>query len=76
MIASGVNWGGPRNGPQDDKAHPPIHPVKVANKNVVSNQEWAIYDLICKHFLGSISKDAVGAETQIKIDVGGEIFNC
>jgi len=21
-------WGGPRNGTLDDKAHPPIHPVK------------------------------------------------
>lgn len=32
-IASGAMWGGPKNGKQDDKAHPPIHPVKVAQMN-------------------------------------------
>ena len=25
-------WGGPRKGNKDDKAHPPIHPVKLASK--------------------------------------------
>ena len=25
-------WGGPRKGQKDDKAHPPIHPVKLASK--------------------------------------------
>lgn len=29
-IASGELWGGPKNGKLDDKAHPPIHPVKNA----------------------------------------------
>ena len=32
-IASGEMWTGPRNGKLDDKAHPPIHPVKNANQN-------------------------------------------
>jgi DNA topoisomerase-3 len=31
-ISSGEQWQGPRNGNQDDKAHPPIHPVKYANQ--------------------------------------------
>lgn len=31
-VASGEMWSGPRNGKLDDKAHPPIHPVKNANK--------------------------------------------
>ena len=29
-IASGDMWQGPRAGRLDDKAHPPIHPVKMA----------------------------------------------
>ena len=35
-ISSGETWGGPRNGTQDDKAHPPIHPVKVAHKKILT----------------------------------------
>ena len=27
-VESGEMYGGPRNGNKDDKAHPPIHPVK------------------------------------------------
>lgn len=29
-LTSGEMWQGPRNGNQDDKSHPPIHPVKLA----------------------------------------------
>ena len=31
-VGSGELWGGPKNGKLDDKAHPPIHPVKNAKK--------------------------------------------
>jgi len=27
-------WGGPKNGNLDDKAHPPIHPVKHFNSEI------------------------------------------
>jgi DNA topoisomerase-3 len=46
-------WGGPKNGKQDDKAHPPIHPVKGARKEDMSNDEWRIYDLVARHFLAT-----------------------
>ena len=68
-------WGGPRNGNQDDKAHPPIHPVKMAPKGKLVGEEWSIYELITRHFLGSISKDAQGSETVIKVEISGEIFS-
>ena len=32
-VASREQWAGAKNGKHDDKAHPPIHPVKNANKN-------------------------------------------
>ena len=73
-ISSGEMWQGPRNGNLDDKAHPPIHPVKSANQGDLSSQEWAIYQLITKHFLGSMAKDAIGSETTIKVEMGGEWF--
>jgi DNA topoisomerase-3 len=41
----------------------------------LSGQEWAIYNLISRHFLGSVSKDAIGNETTIKISIGGENFS-
>lgn len=31
-VSDGSMWGGPKNGKQDDKAHPPIHPVKHASR--------------------------------------------
>lgn len=30
-LENGEQWRGPRNGRLDDKAHPPIHPVKLAD---------------------------------------------
>jgi DNA topoisomerase-3 len=31
---------------------------------------------LARHFLGSVSKDAVGNETSIKVGMGGEKFTC
>lgn len=68
-------WGGPKNGKQDDKAHPPIHPVKIALKNELGHDEWRVYELIARHFLACISKDAVGSETKVDAIIGGERFH-
>ena len=59
-VASGEKYGGPRNGNKDDKAHPPIHPVKNADRDRLSGDEWRIYELLSRHFLATLSKDAVG----------------
>jgi DNA topoisomerase III len=56
---------GPRQGPKDDKAHPPIHPVKNASRDSMTDPEWKIYDLISRHFLATMAKDAIGSETKI-----------
>jgi DNA topoisomerase III len=75
-VASGEMWSGPRNGKQDDKSHPPIHPVKSVKKEELLTDEWRIFELLTRHFLATVSKDAKGNETLIKVDVGGEEFNC
>ena len=67
-------WGGPKNGKQDDKSHPPIHPVKLARKEELGFDEWRIYELIARHFLACISKDAIGAETKVDVLFGEETF--
>jgi DNA topoisomerase-3 len=68
-------YGGPKNGKQDDKAHPPIHPVKNASRNELAPDEWRVYELVARHFLACISKDAIGAETKIEVLCGGEHFS-
>ena len=60
MILSEDLWGGPKNGKQDDKAHPPIHPVKDLERSSASHDEFKVYDILARHFLATISKDAVG----------------
>ncbi len=36
--------------------------------------EWRIYEMIARLFLASISKDAIGSETKIDVEMGGEKF--
>jgi DNA topoisomerase-3 len=74
-VCSGEMYMRPRNGKSDDKAHPPIHPVKIGNKNDLGMDEWRIYEFICRHFLASISKDAIGSETKVDLEMGGERFS-
>lgn len=75
-IGTGEMWGGPKNGKNDDKAHPPIHPVKNANRAELTSDEGKIYDILARHFLATISKDAVGSETTIEAEMGQEQFTC
>ena len=62
----------PRAGQHDDKAHPPITPTKLASG--LNPEEQRLYDLIVIHFLACCSKDAVGNETNVCVEVSGEIF--
>lgn len=64
----------PRAGNSDDKAHPPIHPTKYPDTSL-TDDESKIYELIVRHFLATCSDDAIGHQTQVTIDIQGEIFN-
>lgn len=70
-----LNEGGPRPrvGKKTDNAHPPIHPTKFARD--LTGKEGALYELITRHFLACVSKDAIGQETTILIDMNGEEFS-
>ena len=76
LVTSGSGlWGGPRKGQHDDKAHPPIHPVKFARRGELQNTtEVKIYDLLIRHFLASVARDAVGEETKVEVSMGDELF--
>ncbi len=66
----------PKRGKHDDKAHPPIHPVKhLVQGPDVTNDEWRIYELVTRYFLGCCSKDAKGDETNVEIQIRNEFFH-
>ncbi|XP_023163918.2 DNA topoisomerase 3-alpha isoform X2 [Drosophila hydei] len=69
-----LEWGpNPRNGNKSDQAHPPIHPTKLVSN--LQGNEALVYELVVRHFLACVSKDAVGSETIVNIDIAGEKFS-
>lgn len=65
----------PRAGKSDDKAHPPIHPIKHADRNSLKPEEWKIYEFITRHFLASCGQDAIGAKTEVEVRFNDELFS-
>ena len=63
----------PRKGKNNDKAHPPIHPVKDGSD--LQNEERAVYEIVARRFLACCSKNAKGQETNIEIEISAEIFS-
>ncbi|XP_054721108.1 DNA topoisomerase 3-alpha-like [Uloborus diversus] len=83
MQCEDPNWGAfaqrvleegpnPRQGNKTDNAHPPIHPTKYIN--TLQGNEKTVYELVVRHFLACVSKDAEGRETTVEIDVNNERF--
>jgi DNA topoisomerase-3 len=65
----------PRNGQNDDQAHPPITPCKAVDPNTLSNvTQRNVYILVVKHYLACCSRDAVGKETQLTVKISSEEF--
>lgn len=69
-----LQWGpNPHNGNKSDQAHPPIHPTKLVTD--LSGNEARVYELVVRHFLACVSKDAVGSETTVKANIANEEFS-
>jgi len=68
----------PRAGKKDDKAHPPIHPKRIARKEEITKtlglQAAKIYDLILRHTIAVFSEDAELLIYKIKFKLGGINF--
>ncbi len=64
----------PTRGNSDDKAHPPIHPTKGADKREVEAKlgarAWRIYELVVRHFLATLSPPAVVERQKIAVVFG------
>ncbi|KAJ4354968.1 DNA topoisomerase [Ascochyta clinopodiicola] len=73
LSEGGFSW--PRNGHNNDKAHPPIHPVNFVNPTTLSHEEQCVHEFVVRRFLACCSKDAQGSKTDISILYGPETFN-
>lgn len=77
-FAQGLLDGGyqaPRNGRNNDKAHPPIHPVNFVVISTLSADEQKVYEFVVRRFLACCSEDAKGSKTEIALLYGNEVFN-
>ena len=68
------NFNFPRSGRNNDKAHPPIHPVNYVVPTQLSEDERAIYNFVVRRFLACCSDDARGELTTLEMKYGSEIF--
>ncbi|KAI4148470.1 MAG: hypothetical protein LQ340_005077 [Diploschistes diacapsis] len=65
----------PRAGRNNDKAHPPIHPVNYVAPNALNHDEARVYEFITRRFLGCCSEDAKGESTTVSLAWGSEAFH-
>lgn len=71
--ASNFEFDNPLSGSRSDNAHPPIYPIKVPHN--LKEDEIKIFNYISRHFLASISKNAVGDQTKVHFNIGDEYFH-
>ncbi|MDH5816527.1 MAG: DNA topoisomerase [Candidatus Nezhaarchaeota archaeon] len=75
LLAQGAK---PTSGAKDDKAHPPIHPIKAATRGEVEKEVgrdgWRLYELIARHFIATFSSPAQLESKKYVLSIGGEKF--
>ncbi|WP_333638978.1 type IA DNA topoisomerase [Pyrobaculum aerophilum] len=67
----------PTRGDSDDGAHPPIYPTKGATRAEIfkvfgkaGGHAWAVYDLVVRHFLATLSPPALVEKQKIVVSFG------
>lgn len=78
QFAQGLVNGGfsqPRSGRNNDKAHPPIHPVNFVLPTSLNAEEQRVHEFVVRRFLACCSEDARGSKTDISILYGAETFS-
>lgn len=73
LMNGGFQW--PKSGQNNDKAHPPIHPVNFVVPTSLNDEERRVYEFVVRRFLACCSEDARGELSTIEIEYGGEIFH-
>ena len=77
---AGGRFDRPRAGGNNDNAHPPIYPTKLAS--AAEYATWRrknpdlpkVYEFVCRHFLACCSLPAVAHKTAVEAEMGGERF--
>jgi len=69
----------PRTAPRTDGAdvgdHPPITPVRLATERECGDSgSWALYRLVCEHFLCTLAPDFLLDATEVHFDIKGTDF--
>ncbi|KAJ2769003.1 DNA topoisomerase 3-alpha, partial [Coemansia nantahalensis] len=72
-LASNNEFRWPRQGRNNDKAHPPIHPVAPANN--LTGDPKRVYEFITRRFLACCSDNAKGQATEVEVEIAGELFH-
>ncbi|KAG5177013.1 DNA topoisomerase, partial [Tribonema minus] len=62
----------PREGTNNDNAHPPIHPTASVDPATLHGDERGVYELVARHFLAACSRDARGQQTSVRAHMGEE----
>lgn len=66
LSANTFEW--PRKGTKNDKAHPPIYPLKlVKSSDLKTATEAKVYEYIVRSFLASVSRNATGSSTKVEV---------
>lgn len=65
----------PNGGKHDDKAHPPIYPVKYVNVDTLRGDQKKVYEFVVRRFLACCSDNAKGLQTSVELQWGSEKFS-
>lgn len=64
----------PTRGKKSTTDHPPIHPTAAANREMLGEERWRIYELVVRRFLATLSPDALWATLKYTLDANGERY--
>ncbi|KAG0718801.1 DNA topoisomerase 3-beta-1 [Chionoecetes opilio] len=64
----------PKKG-HDAGDHPPITPMRSADRGQFDNDTWRLYEYITKHFIGTLMPDCMYLSTTINLVIGTENFS-
>ena len=64
----------PSRGNKRSTDHPPIYPTSAAQKTALSEDDWKLYELVCRRFIATLLPAAELKSVTASIDVSGETF--
>ena len=76
LLPGGDAFEHPKAGSHSDNAHPPIYPCKPLGGGAgLAGDDLRLYEFVTRHFLACCSRDAIGEETYVEVEIAGERFH-